>query len=274
MITPVLNGSYEIKDVTIQDNDSVIVANFRPDRSRQISHLIFDSNYYDFVPSVRRKNLFFVTLMKYEGIEPTMIAYELKKLPNVLGKVLMDNNLTQLRIAETEKYAHVTFFFDGGVENNYVGEEKIIIPSSKVATYDLKPEMEAYVICDKILDRMTDFDVIIVNFANGDMVGHTGNFKATVRAVEVVDEAIGKIYEKAQETNTTLFITADHGNADEMLNDNDEVITSHTTNMVPFIVTDKAIKLKDNLQLGNIAPTILDYLDIEIPAEMLEKITK
>ncbi|GMO13759.1 MAG: 2,3-bisphosphoglycerate-independent phosphoglycerate mutase [Mycoplasmoidaceae bacterium] len=273
-IIPAYNNDFKKDEICLRDGDSVIVANFRPDRSRQISHLIFDSNYYDYNPKNRKKNLYFVTMMKYEGIEPSMVAYELKNLPNVLGKVLEDNNLTQLRIAETEKYAHVTFFFDGGFEHDYKGEEKIIVASPKVATYDLKPEMSANEVCDKLLKRMDDFDVIVVNFANGDMVGHTGNMNATIKAIETVDSVVGKIYEKSKKTNSTLFITADHGNADVMLDDNDEVVTSHTTNEVPFIVTDKSIKLKSNLQLGNIAPTIIEYLGLKTPNEMLESIKK
>jgi 2,3-bisphosphoglycerate-independent phosphoglycerate mutase len=209
-------------------------------------------------------------MMNYEGIVPSMVAYPPREIKNVFGKIIEENNLKQLRIAETEKYAHVTFFFDGGVEQNYQGEEKIIIPSPKVATYDLAPEMSANEVCRTLIERMKDFDVIIVNFANGDMVGHTGNFEATVKAVQTVDKCVGEIYDKAQEYGATLFITADHGNADEMLNDNDEVVTSHSTNVVPFIVTDSSYKLNSNGKLGNIAPTILEYLGIDKPSEMNE----
>jgi 2,3-bisphosphoglycerate-independent phosphoglycerate mutase len=235
--------------------------------------MIYGSSYYDFIPSIRRNNLYFVTMMNYEGIVPSEVACPPKPINNVLGEVIEKNNLSQLRIAETEKYAHVTFFFDGGVEVNYKNEEKIICPSPKVATYDLKPEMSAYEVCDKLLDKMDNTDVIIVNFANGDMVGHTGNIDATIKAVETVDTVVGKIYEKSLETNTTLFITADHGNADVMLNDEDEVVTSHTTSLVPFIITDRTIKFNSSIgKLGNIAPTILKYLNIESPKEMIESL--
>jgi 2,3-bisphosphoglycerate-independent phosphoglycerate mutase len=155
-------------------------------------------------------------MMVYEGIKPSMIAYPPITLKNTLGEVIANNNLRQLRIAETEKYAHVTFFFDGGVETTYKNETKIIIPSPKVATYDLKPEMSANEVCDKLIENMPNNDVIICNFANGDMVGHTGNEQATIKAVETVDTQIGKIYEACLKNNMTLFITADHGNADEV----------------------------------------------------------
>jgi 2,3-bisphosphoglycerate-independent phosphoglycerate mutase len=234
-------------------------------------HLVYGSNYYEYVPKIRKENIFLVTMMSYEGIVPNAIAFPATKLENVLGKVLEDDNLTQLRIAETEKYAHVTFFFDGGIEVNYKNEKKVIIQSPKVATYDLKPEMSAYEVCDKLLENMSSTDVIVCNFANGDMVGHTGNLEATIKAVETVDKCIGKIYEKAKETNTTLFITADHGNADQVSDDEGKPVTSHTVAPVPFIVTDASLKLASNGKLSNIAPTILKYLGKEIPKEMTEK---
>ncbi|GHU48998.1 hypothetical protein FACS1894218_7170 [Bacilli bacterium] len=197
-LLPALNSVVEKKEVILQDHDAVIFANFRPDRARELSHLIFGSNYYDYQPKVRRTGLYFVTMMTYEGITPSAVAYPPLELKNVLGKVLENNDLKQLRIAETEKYAHVTFFFDGGVEINYANETKIIVPSPKVATYDLKPEMSADEVCDKLINNMPDNDVIICNFANGDMVGHTGNLEATIKAVETVDREIGKIFEAAK----------------------------------------------------------------------------
>jgi 2,3-bisphosphoglycerate-independent phosphoglycerate mutase len=188
----------------------------------------------------------------------------------VLGEVIANNNLRQLRIAETEKYAHVTFFFDGGQEINYPHETKIIVPSPKVATYDLQPQMSAYEICDKLINNMASNDIIICNFANGDMVGHTGNLQATIKAMEVVDDVIGKIYAKSQELGYTMFITADHGNADEETDASGNPVTAHTLSPVPFIVTDATagIKLNDGGKLSNVAPTMLHYMEIKIPNEM------
>jgi 2,3-bisphosphoglycerate-independent phosphoglycerate mutase len=207
--------------------------------------------------------------MNYEGIEPNAVAFPPMNIVNGLGETIEKNNLSQLRIAETEKYAHVTFFFDGGKDVMYQKEEKTIINSPKVLTYNLKPEMSAYDVCDNILNKINNFDVIIANFANGDMVGHTGDFDATKKAVEVVDECVGKIYQKANENNITLFILADHGNADIMLDDNDEIVTSHTISPVPFIITNKNVNVK-NGRLSNVAPTILKFMNIEIPQEMDE----
>lgn len=269
-LLPALNNIYAKEEITINDNDAIIFANFRPDRARELSHMVYGSSYYDYQPTVRRKNLFFVTMMNYEGIEPSMVAYPPVQLKNVFGKVLADNNLRQLRIAETEKYAHVTFFFDGGVEITYPHETKIIVPSPKVPTYDLQPEMSAPEVCDKLLANMNANDVIICNFANGDMVGHTGNLTATIKAVETVDAMIGKIYQAAIANDFTMFVTADHGNADEELDVNNHPVTAHTLSPVPFIVTDTNIKLNSDGKLSNIAPTMLDYMGVAIPSEMTE----
>ncbi|MDR2823188.1 MAG: 2,3-bisphosphoglycerate-independent phosphoglycerate mutase [Mycoplasmataceae bacterium] len=273
-LLPAINGSCAKTDITIQDHDAVIFANFRPDRARELSHLIYGSTYYDYTPLVRRHDLFFVTMMTYEGIVPSAVAYPTLEVKNTLGEIIAKANLKQLRIAETEKYAHVTFFFDGGKEINYPNETKIIIPSPKVATYDLQPEMSAGEVCDQLLKHMANEDVIICNFANGDMVGHTGSMPATIKAVETIDTCIGKIFAEAQKLNATLFVTADHGNADELLDKNNNVITSHSLSPVPFIVTDADIKLNDRGVLANIAPTILDYLDIKKPAEMIDSLIK
>ncbi|MDR2369614.1 MAG: 2,3-bisphosphoglycerate-independent phosphoglycerate mutase [Mycoplasmataceae bacterium] len=269
-LLPALNQVDSKSEVTITDNDAVIFANFRPDRARELSHMIYGSSYYCYHPQVRRKNLFFVTMMNYEGIEPSMVAYPPIKLQNVFGAVLANHNLRQLRIAETEKYAHVTFFFDGGIEVTYPHETKIIVASPKIATYDLQPEMSAVEVCDKLIANLTTNDVIICNFANGDMVGHTGNLQATIQAVETVDQMIGKIYQVAIQKNFTMFITADHGNADEEIDSNGHKVTAHTLSPVPFIVTDTSLKLNEGGKLSNIAPTILDYMDIPIPKEMNE----
>jgi len=194
-------------------------------------------------------------------------AFPNENMLNTFGEYISNKNLTQLRIAETEKYAHVTYFFDGGVEKDLPGCKRILIPSPKVATYDLKPEMSANEITDKLLEVVDNYDVVILNFANCDMVGHTGNMEATIKAIETVDKNIGRIFAKANELNATMLITADHGNCDIMLDDNNNVITSHTTSPVPFIVTDKNIKLK-NGKLGDIAPTMLEILGLEQPVEM------
>ena len=195
-------------------------------------------------------------------------AFELQKLDNTLGEYLSKNHKTQLRIAETEQYAHVTYFFDGGVEKDLDGCKRILVNSPKVATYDLKPEMSAYEVTDKLIKELDNhLDVVILNFANGDMVGHTGNLDAAIKAVETVDDCIGKIYKKVEEIGGTLIVTADHGNSEVMIDDNGNVITSHTTNKVPFIITDKRIKLEDG-KLADIAPTMLYLLGLDIPKEM------
>ncbi|MDE6477060.1 MAG: 2,3-bisphosphoglycerate-independent phosphoglycerate mutase [Mycoplasmoidaceae bacterium] len=272
-ILPAFNKAYSKQEIALEDNDAVIFANFRPDRARQLSHVIFGSNYYDYKPQSRKNNLYFVTMMNYEGITPSCVAYPPLSLKNTLGQVVADNNLSQLRIAETEKYAHVTFFFDGGKEINYPNEQKILINSPKVATYDLKPEMSAIEVTDKLLPQMDNTDIIIVNYANGDMVGHTGNIEATIKAVETVDAQIARILQKAKQTNTTLFITADHGNADVMRDEKGNPVTKHTTNPVPFIITDSSLSLlEERGALCDIAPTMLSYLKINIPCEMTGKV--
>ena len=197
-------------------------------------------------------------------------AYEDPSLKNILGEYLEEKGLSQLRIAETEKYAHVTFFFDGGKEVNYEKEKKVLIPSPKVATYDLKPEMSCYEVTDALLNEIENFDVIILNFANGDIVGHTGVLEAAIKAVEAVDYNLGRIYNKIKELNGTMIITADHGNCEEMLDENGNVLTAHTTNLVHLIITNKNLKLHDG-KLGDIAPTMLDLLKLDIPEEMTGK---
>ena len=194
-------------------------------------------------------------------------AFELQKLDDIFGDYISNKGLKQLRISETEKYAHVTYFFDGGVDKEIENCERILIPSPKVATYDLKPEMSAYEITDTLLSRIDEFDVVIMNYANGDMVGHTGVFDATVKAVEVVDECVGRVYNKVMELDGIMIVTADHGNSDYMLDDDDNIITSHSTSLVPFIITKDGINAKDG-KLGDIAPTMLSLLNLEQPHEM------
>ncbi len=259
--------AYTGKDTEFKNNDIIFIANYRPDRVRQLCHCIKKSNLYKYESKLWPLNLKLVTMVKYDGIDSDIVIYPPEQYPNTLGKVLEDNGLKQLRIAETEKYAHVTFFFDGGKELNYKNEQKILVNSPDVATYDLKPEMSAYEVTDKLLANMSKFDVFICNFANCDMVGHTGNLDATIKAVEAVDTCLSKIIAKSSQLGITLFITADHGNCDCMLDSSNKPITTHSLNPVWFISTDKSLTLK-NGSLANIAPTIIRYLGIKKPKEM------
>ena len=266
VVPTVIKNSNKEPIAKIENGDSVIFFNFRPDRAREITRSIVDKEFDGFKTDAL--DTFFVCMTPYDETMPNVsIAYPKEELHNTFGEVISNNGLTQLRIAETEKYAHVTFFFDGGKEIDYKNENKILIPSPKVATYDLKPEMSAYLVTDKLLKEMDKYDFIVLNFANGDMVGHTGVFSAAVKAVEVIDECIGKIYNKCKEEDFTLVITADHGNCDYMLDDNENIVTSHSTSLVPFIITDKNIILR-NGKLGDIAPTLLSIMGIDIPSEM------
>ena len=243
------------KDGLIGKDDAIIWINFRPDRGREI------------ITELSKINNHIVTMMPINDKIKCPYAFKLEELNNTLGEYLSKNKIKQLRIAETEKYAHVTYFFDGGVEKKLKGCDRLLIPSPKVRTYDLKPEMSAYEVTDKLLKRMKKYDVIILNFANGDMVGHTGVLDAAVKAVEVVDECLLKVYKKAQELGFTLVVTADHGNCEYMLDDDNNVITSHTTNKVPFIVCKDNLSLNDG-KLSDIAPTMLELLNIKKPVEM------
>ncbi len=253
----------------IKDNDSIIFANFRPDRARELSHYLIGSSYYDSNPKHRAKNLWLTIMMNYEGIKANAIAFPPTKIENCLGKVLESNNIKQLRIAETEKYAHVTFFFDGGEELAFKNEEKVLIPSPKVETYDMAPEMSAIGITDALLEELPKHDVVILNYANADMVGHTGDLKATIKACEVIDTQIKRLYEKVESLGGTLIITADHGNAEIMLDDNGEVVTKHSSSLVPLLITNSNIQFKKiTPKLSDIAPTMLDILGIEKPVEM------
>ena len=250
----------------IKENDGLILFNFRPDRGRELFSALTNSEFKGFERE-QIKNLKLVTMMPLSNEVIYTPAFKNQELVDTLGEYLADKGKKQLRIAETEKYAHVTYFFDGGIEKDLKGCERVLINSPKVATYDLKPEMSAYEITDKLLEIMGDFDVVILNYANGDMVGHTGNIPAAIKAVETVDECVGRIYKKVKELDGKLIVTADHGNCDWMLDDDGNVITSHSTSLVPFIITDKNIELKDG-KLADIAPTILNMLDIEIPSAM------
>lgn len=243
------------KNGLIEKDDAVIWFNFRPDRAIQIL------SYLENITS------HIATMMFVSNDIKAPFAFKLNDLKNTFGEYISDMGLKQLRIAETEKYAHVTYFFDGGVEKKLNGCDRILVHSPKVATYDLKPEMSAYEVTDKLLENMNKYDVIILNFANPDMVGHTGNMSATIKAVEVVDENLGRIYEKACELGFTLLVTADHGNSEYMIDENNNPVTSHTTNKVPFIVCNKNLQLNEG-RLSDIAPTMLELLRLGKPKEM------
>ena len=259
------------KDACIQENDSIIFANFRPDRAREITRTFVDP---DFTGFERRNGCFpvyYVCMTQYDATMPNVhIAFKPQSLTNTFGEYIAENGLTQLRIAETEKYAHVTFFFNGGVEAPYKNEERDLIASPKVATYDLQPEMSAYKVCDKVVEEIKSgkFDVIILNYANCDMVGHTGVFDAAVKAVEAVDECVGKTVDAILEMGGVAMITADHGTADQMLEeDGVSPFTAHSCNPVPFCVVGYPCTLHEG-RLADIAPTMLQVLGLPQPAEM------
>ena len=254
------------KEGTITDGDGLLVFNFRPDRIRELFKVITNKEFNEF-PHKTFKNIKLTTMMPVSDEVICLNAFTNQKLENTLGEYLSLKGIKQLRIAETEKYAHVTYFFDGGVEKELSNCDRVLIPSPKVATYDLKPEMSAYEITDKLLNIIDNYDLVILNFANGDMVGHTGDFDAAVKAVEVVDECVGKIYNKIMELDGILIVTADHGNSDYMIDENNNPVSTHSTSLVPFVVTDEKITLKDG-KLADIAPTILDIMNIEKPEEM------
>ncbi len=255
-------------DGKLTDNDGIIVFNYRPDRLREMFTAITNPSNID-MDTVDLKNIKLVSMMPITDTVNGKSAFDIQKLNNTLGKYVDNLGLNQLRIAETEKYAHVTYFFDGGVELDLKNSKRILVNSPKVATYDLKPEMSAIEITDKLIDELNrDYlDLVVLNYANGDMVGHTGNYDATLKAVEFLDKCIGRLYTKIKEINGTLIITADHGNCDIMINEDGTPCTTHTTNKVPFIVTKKGLNLK-NGKLADISPTILSLLNIPIPIEM------
>ena len=252
----------------IRNNDGIIFFNFRPDRLREMAS-IFTNYEYECFRRDKIDNLMAATMMHVSDTVLCPYAFELSKLDNTLGEYISKMGYSQLRIAETEKYAHVTYFFDGGIDKEYEKEKRILIPSPKVATYDLEPEMSANMITAALVREISinHEDLIILNFANGDMVGHTGDFEAATRAVETVDSCIGKILDNISLKEYTVIVTADHGNCEVMRNKDGSINTSHTTNKVPLIVTDKKVKLSDG-KLGDIAPSILYLMGIDIPKEM------
>ena len=257
------------KEGTISDNDAIIFFNYRPDRAREITRAFVDPAFDGF-----QREYFPVTYVcntEYDATMPNvLVAFPRITIHNGLGEYLSKLGLTQLRIAETEKYAHVTFFFNGGVEAPYPGEDRVLVASPKVATYDLQPEMSAYEVTEKCVERIESgaYDVIILNFANCDMVGHTGNYDAAVKAVETVDECVGRVVDTTLKMGGIAMITADHGNAEQMLqSDGVSPMTAHTTNPVPFILCGAGNELREG-RLADIAPTILDVMGLEKPEEM------
>ena len=259
------------KDAKINDHDSVVFFNFRPDRARELTKAIIFSEFEGFERKKVVSNVFFVCMTQYdESFKDVYVAYKPEVLKNSFGEYISKKGLKQLRIAETEKYAHVTFFFNAGVEEPFEGEDRVLIKSPNVKTYDLKPEMSAYEVAKEVVLRIESlkYDVVILNFANCDMVGHTGNFQATKEAVEAVDSCLGKVLEAVRKVNGILLITADHGNAEQMLDEKGNVLTSHTTNPVIFTVVFKDCKLKKTGRLCDIAPTMLHLLRLPKPEEM------
>ena len=259
----------------VQDGDTVIFMNFRPDRARQMTRIFCDDNFTGFERRGGRKQVHYVCMAEYDATMPNCeVAYPPVELKNTLGEYLAAHGKTQLRIAETEKYAHVTFFFNGGVEQPCEGEDRKVIPSPKVATYDLKPEMSAYEVADECKARIESgkYDVIILNFANCDMVGHTGVFDAAVKAVEAVDKCVGEVTDAVLNAGGVVFLTADHGNAEKMKNPDGTPFTAHTTNVVPFVAIGCGdVKLREGGCLADIAPTMLPYIGLPVPAEMTGK---
>ena len=257
----------------IKDGDSVIFANFRPDRAIQISLGLTNPTKTTLKNTKDFKDLYYVQMMHYADDVKGDVVYGLQELNNIYGEVISKEGLKQLRIAETQKYAHVTFFFDGGADIEIDGATRILIDSPKIGDFSEQPEMSAYLITERVLKEIASekYDTIILNYANCDMVGHTAVFPATVRAVEVVDECIGKLKEAVDKVGGTLIITADHGNADVLLTKEGLPMTAHTTNPVPFCITKKGLVLHKTGNLGDIAPTMLDLLGIEKPVEMTGK---
>lgn len=261
---------------TVKDNDSVIFFNFRPDRAREITRAFCDDDFKGFGRD-RRLNLTYVCFTDYDDtIANKLVAFKKEAIVNTFGQFLADHDMTQARIAETEKYAHVTFFFNGGVEEPNKGEDRILVPSPKVATYDLQPEMSAPAVCDKLVEAIKSgkYDVVIINFANPDMVGHTGIEDAAIKAIETVDACVGRAVDAVREMDGVLFICADHGNAEQLVDyETGTPFTAHTTNPVPFILVnaDPSYKLREGGCLADIAPTLIELMGMEQPKEMTGK---
>ena len=259
-----------VKNAQVRDNDSIIFFNFRPDRAREISRCFVDEDFTDIQRRTGFLSVDFVCTTEYDATLPNVtVAYPHQKLVNTFGEYISKLGLTQLRIAETEKYAHVTFFFNGGVEEVFPGEDRCLIPSPKMATYDLQAEMSAYQVTEEAVKRIESgaYDVVILNFANCDMVGHTGVYDAACKAVSTVDECVNRVVEATSKMGGVSLITADHGNAERMSDANGEPFTAHTTNLVPFYIVGASVQLRDG-RLADIAPTMLDLMGLEKPSEM------
>lgn len=255
----------------VTDGDALIFMNFRADRAREITRAFVDDDFSGFTRRIRPQLADYVMLTEYATSIKAPVAYASEKLTNTLGEYLASMNKTQLRIAETEKYAHVTFFFSGGREEPYTGEERILIPSPKIATYDLKPEMSAFEVTDELVTAITSgkFDVLICNYANGDMVGHTGVFNAAVKAVEALDTCIGRLYDAVQQAGGEMIITADHGNVEQMQDPGSgQAHTAHTCELVPFVYVGRPATIETGGVLSDVAPTLLSLMGLPVPAEM------
>lgn len=266
--TVIMNGENPV--ATIGEHDSVIFFNFRPDRAREITRTLVDKEFNEF--ETKKQDLYFVCMTSYDETMPNVqVAFKKAELKNTFGEYISEKGLTQLRIAETEKYAHVTFFFNGGEEKQYPGEERILIQSPKVETYDLKPEMSAYEVTEKVVEAINanKYNCIILNYANPDMVGHTGNLEAAIKAIETVDECVGKVVEAVNNQHGVLLITADHGNAEQMIDyKTGEPHTAHTTNPVPLILVGMENAQLKQGKLADLAPTMLEIMGLEKPEEM------
>ncbi|HNJ86070.1 MAG TPA: 2,3-bisphosphoglycerate-independent phosphoglycerate mutase, partial [Agitococcus sp.] len=259
----------------INDGDAIVFMNFRADRAREISKAFVDTDFTGFERRVRPQLAEFVMLTQYSASIKAPVAYKPEDLNNTLGEYLANLGKTQLRIAETEKYAHVTFFFSGGREDLFAGEQRILVPSPKVATYDLQPEMSAYEVTDKLVAAIKsgEFDALICNYANGDMVGHTGVFDAAVKAVEALDVCLGRLYAAIKEVGGEMIITADHGNVEQMMdNQTGQAHTAHTCELVPFAYVGRKATIKQGGVLSDVAPTLLSLMGLPIPAEMTGKV--
>ena len=266
VLPTVVNGTERIKS-----GDSVVFFNFRPDRAREITRTFVDPDFDGFERKGGKVDVFYVCMTQYDASMPNVeVAFKPQSLNNTLGEYLAANGKTQLRIAETEKYAHVTFFFNGGREVEFEGEDRILVKSPAVATYDMQPEMSAEPVCDKVCEAIESgrYDVVILNFANCDMVGHTGVFDAAVKAVETVDKCVGRVADSTLKMGGVMLLTADHGNADCMVDADGTVFTAHTTNPVPFSVIGKDCTLREGGRLCDIAPTMLKLMGLPQPAEM------
>ena len=274
-VVPSLIKCKDEEKAKIKSGDSIIFFNFRPDRARQLTRTFISGEEFDkFDRGEQPPEVYFTCMTQYDKEFNIPVAFPPVKIVNTMGEVLSENKLKQLRIAETEKYAHVTFFFNGGIEKPYEGEDRILISSPRVSTYDLKPEMSAFEVTDTVISKikLKKYDVIILNYANPDMVGHTGCIDAAVKAVEVVDICVGRVVEELNKNGVLAIITADHGNVEEMLScEGMKVVTAHSISPVPLILCDSKIKLKNddgNFKLSDIAPTILNILEIKKPEEM------